>query len=54
MDESPLIYPAVAGEFETIDKVLQGVSLSRFGDGELKIMHGAGYSREPKNQDLTD
>lgn len=54
MEESPLIYPAVAGEFETIDKLLKGFSLARFGDGELKIIHGAGYSREPSNQRLTE
>jgi hypothetical protein len=54
MDESPLIYPAVAGEFETIDKVLAGYSLSRYGDGELKVLYGAGYSREPKNKRLTE
>jgi hypothetical protein len=54
MEESPLIYPAVAGEFETIDKVLSGYSLSRYGDGELKVLYGAGYSREPKNRRLTE
>jgi hypothetical protein len=54
LDNSPLIYPAVAGEFETIDKVLQGYSLGRYGDGELKILHGAGYAREPKNKHLTE
>jgi hypothetical protein len=53
MVESPLNYPAVAGEFETIDKVLEGFSLSRYGDGELKVIYGAGYSREPKNGALT-
>lgn len=54
MDETPLIYPAVAGEFETIDKVLAGYSLGRYGDGELKVLYGAGYSREPKNARLTE
>lgn len=40
-------YPRVADEFETIRKVARGYSLARFGDGELKMAHGAGYSREP-------
>jgi hypothetical protein len=53
MDASPLIYPAVAGEFETIDKILEGYSISRSGDGEAKVMSGAGYSREPANRKLT-
>lgn len=43
----------VLGEFETIDRVVAGASLSRFGDGELKIIYGAGYSREPENNELT-
>lgn len=46
-------YPKVAGEFETIDLVLAGYSLGRYGDGELKILHGKGYSREPENPGLT-
>jgi len=46
-------YPRVHDEFETIKKVLRGFSLSRFGDGELKIIHGAGYSREKANRNLT-
>jgi len=46
-------YPKVAGEFETIALLKQGSSLARFGDGELKIMHGAGYVREPVNPELT-
>lgn len=32
---------------------MQGYSIARFGDGELKIMDGAGYAREPVNMDLT-
>jgi hypothetical protein len=46
-------WPKVLGEFETIDRLLDGWSLQRHGDGELKVMHGAGYSREPANADLT-
>lgn len=46
-------YPKVLGEFDTIDLVLDGYSLGRYGDGELKVLHGAGYSREPANPALT-
>jgi hypothetical protein len=30
-------YPATLGEFETLELVLNGASLSRYGDGELKM-----------------
>lgn len=43
----------ILDEFDTIEAVLSGKSLSRHGDGELKVMHGAGYSREPANASLT-
>jgi hypothetical protein len=40
-------YPAdVADEFATMRAVRDGASLARFGDGELKMMHGAGYVRQ--------
>ncbi len=42
-------YPEVMDEQATIDKCLEGYSLARFGDGELKIIYGAGYVREPPN-----
>ena len=45
-----MTYPRVLGEFETMAKVAQGFSLARFGDGELKMIYGAGYSREPGNE----
>jgi len=45
-------YPDVAGEFDTVDALLNGKSIARFGDGELKIIDGAGYSREPANAAL--
>jgi hypothetical protein len=48
-----MAWPKVLDEFETIDRVLAGASLSRHGDGELKIMFGKGYSREPENPTLT-
>jgi hypothetical protein len=46
-------YPKVADEFETIKKVLKGFSLSRYGDGELKILSGKGYVREAGSAKLT-
>lgn len=46
-------WPKVLGEFETVDRLLAGWSLQRHGDGELKVLHGAGYSREPANAELT-
>lgn len=49
-----MTYPRVADEFETIRKVAEGYSLARFGDGELKIIFGAGYSRELPNPLLTE
>lgn len=53
MDTNHLTWPKVLGEFATIERVLAGWSLSRFGDGELKIMGGKGYVREPPNNALT-
>lgn len=45
-------YPQVLGEFETIEAVLAGKSIARFGDGEFKLADGKGYFREPGNQRL--
>jgi hypothetical protein len=42
-----MTYPQVIDEFKTINAVLTGKSLARFGDGELKLMDGGGYPREP-------
>lgn len=54
MDKGAVVnaYPPVAGEFETLGAVLSGKSLARFGDGELKLMHGQGYFREPPSMAL--
>ena len=41
-------YPPVAGEFETVAKIAQGFSISRFGDGEVKLMEKGVYTRELK------
>jgi hypothetical protein len=46
-------WPKVAGEFDTIRAVAAGASISRFGDGEMKIIYGAGYVREPPNPALS-
>ncbi len=47
------MYPRVAGEFETVRRLLDGCSIARFGDGELKILEGKGYVREVQNPKLT-
>lgn len=47
------MYPRVAGEFDTVRKLLKGYSIARFGDGELKILDGYGYSREVSNGKLS-
>lgn len=47
------MYPRVNGEFDTVRRVLTGASIARFGDGELKILEGNGYSRERSNPKLT-
>lgn len=47
------MYPSVIGEFATVRRLLEGCSIARFGDGELKILGGAGYSREVSNGRLT-
>lgn len=47
MDETPLTsWPVVLDEFETIKKVGKGYNIARFGDGELKMIHGSGYVRQ--------
>jgi len=33
-------YPQVIGEFETLDLILQGHSIARYGDGEFNIVQG--------------
>jgi hypothetical protein len=53
MESGAVSYPQVLGEFETVERLLQGWSIQRHGDGELKIMDGKGYSREPVNPSLT-
>lgn len=46
-------YPAVQGEWATLRELtINGKSIARFGDGEFKMMDGAGYVREPPNSKL--
>jgi hypothetical protein len=45
-------YPKVCSEWDTIKKLQEGFSIARFGDGEFKMMDGAGYVREPPNKKL--
>lgn len=40
------MYPKVAGEVETIRKICKGFSISRFGDGEVKMIERHVYTRE--------
>lgn len=44
-----MTYPYVKGEVETMALLGAGHSIARLGDGELKIIYGAGYVREPPN-----
>lgn len=39
------MYPTVIGEFDTVAKIKKGFSIARFGDGELKVLDGFGYTR---------
>lgn len=45
-------YPSVGGEYETVQKLLNGYSIGRIGDGELKLMTGGCALREPINEKL--
>lgn len=42
-------WPKVADEYETVRKLMDGCSISRYGDGEFKMIDGYGYSRESPN-----
>jgi hypothetical protein len=47
-----MTWPLVQDEFRTLAMLQQGYSIARFGDGEFKMMDGAGYVREPPNKKL--
>lgn len=40
-------YPKVKSEFAAVSMLLNGYSIARFGDGELKMLNGGEYAREP-------
>lgn len=40
------VYPDVHDEFKTLDAILLGQSISRFGDGECKMMMGVNHKYE--------
>jgi hypothetical protein len=52
MESSFLNWPLVIGEFETVEKILDGYSIGRAGDGECKMAFGNGYRREEPNAAL--
>lgn len=45
-------YPTILGEVETLEMVLAGCSLARYGDGELKIIRGGSLKAQPHRPDL--
>lgn len=49
------MYPKIVSEHETLETLVrERKSIARFGDGEIKIVLGSGYRREPPNQKLSD
>lgn len=47
-------YPHVLGELETLQRVVAGASLARYGDGEFKMAaHGASIKSQPGDAVLT-
>src|SRR4029077_6880680 len=48
-------YPFVLSESETLDRVLAGASIARFGDGEFKMAgHNAGIKSQQANERLSE
>ena len=47
-------WPAVIDEYATVEKLHEGYSIARFGDGEAALMHGKGQVREEPNRHLKD
>lgn len=52
MDAADINYPRVLDEAATITALLGGKSIARYGDGELKLMDGKEYLREPPSENL--
>lgn len=46
-------YPNVLGESYTLDRVLAGASLARYGDGEFKMCRGSGIKSQEANPELS-
>ncbi len=49
-----MIYPAVLSERNTLELVVAGRSIARYGDGEFKICHGEGAKAQAKDPVLTE
>lgn len=45
-------YPKVVDEWTTLKKLQEGLSIARFGDGEIKMATGKEYVREPANRHM--
>lgn len=45
-------YPAVVNESDTLDRILAGASITRYGDGELKMCRGAGIKSQVAHPEL--
>lgn len=46
------VYPQVLGESETLDRVLAGESIARYGDGEFKMCRGSGIKSQEWHPEL--
>lgn len=46
-------YPHVLSESETLDRILSGESIARYGDGEFKMCRGAGIKSQVANAELS-
>ena len=49
-----MFYPDVLGESATLDRVIAGASIARYGDGEFKICRGAGIKSQEGHPQLTE
>ena len=49
-----MFYPDVLGESATLDRVIAGASIARYGDGEFKICRGAGIKSQAGHPLLTE
>lgn len=45
-------YPTVLSEWETLDRLLQGQSIARYGDGELKLCLGRSAKAQSANPEI--